>query len=251
MLISNVSNAEVYVKAFAGRVNNNHQLQSSQLGLDPGFPDPDYTESKHANKLTQLTGGLGLGYTWDKVLWPSVLPNLKIGLELGANKNEGNYKQNTFTNENFLSNALLDAETTVVKVDNDYKLDLWAVFNLAEMFYFKIGPSYLKQEITATTYESNFPRKVNNIRAKDDKGFWGISFGTGVRYNINKVVGLFSEYTAAFYQKEKLSSYSYSGANSLDPGADPTFLTYHYDRKIKFNQSQFITGIVVNTDNLM
>lgn len=232
--------AKVYIKGFVGKNNNNQVYQSTRFQTGPTLTD--YTEAKLANRLSDWMTGGSFGFVAGSLFSPKFRP----GFELSILKNEGKNKINIYNGDNASEQTYSDWESTILEVDNDYRVDATLLFEVKRIFYFKIGGSYLKQNIKSRTYESDDLTRINDIITNESEGFWGGVFGAGLKFNIFKGFGMFTEMNSTFYNKKRLSTVFFNAANSIS-FPDPDVSTTEYDRKLNFNQTQFITGIFISS----
>lgn len=126
------------------------------------------------------------------------------------------------------------------ELENKYKLGLHAIVSLANSFYFKLGPSWLKQDLNLTITDSD---SAASFKHSASQGVWGLTGGAGFIYKVSRNFGLYTEYNYTYFKEKSISGYAVGPASFPGSGGSDN----HFNRRLQTSQSEFNLGFVWST----
>lgn len=240
-LFSSPCSASLYLKGYVAGTENNFQYQNYRVVTDVTGPTVlGHTEDKIPSSSNLMTSGMFFGI--DSISDSNKLFANKfgMGIELGVERQFGNTKFTVNNGQN--ETPIADIDMTVFEISNNYQANISLVFTIAKSFYIKAGPTVISNEYTDEVFASNIPRKTTSLKHSEDIYHWGGTIASGVRFNVNKWFGLYSEYSSSFFQKKKLHLFNYQDADFGQNIND--LLLNQYNKKLGIGQGKFQLGFI-------
>lgn len=231
-LATSMASASVYVKFYGGNAITSNNI-SSDL--------PDNVNDGTINIRNTFTSnpfafGGGLGFDTD------VHPKIKIGIDLAFHKNTQDDEQHHVLH---VDTPLLDAGQYNIEVKNRFKFIGSLSMTINKAFFFKVGPSVLRQSVTQLAIPSdNVSVKPKNA---DSQNIVGITLGSGFIYKLSKNFGIFTEYNYSYYGDKDISNFTAPQAAFTGGLSNGDFLAR--DVKYKVTQSEFFLGFMYSFFN--
>lgn len=225
----NTASASYYFKGYIGNSLINTDYKQTINSMTPSLSDKqEFGELASDNAITP---GLTFGYNGkiDKAY--------KLGVELDIKKQFN--KQEFRMTENQSASLLTNVGLMEVNVENNYKINLSAVLTVFNSFYFKLGPSYIDQDVDLKITESTTNA---TFKKNESKSILGVNMGTGFIYRVNNNFGLFTEYNFSYYPDEDLGKFDLTNAQISNITASHS--EQFRKRKIGLSQNELFFGFI-------
>lgn len=226
--------AGFYYKGFVGNIDTN-MLSEFEYESAPA-PFNNFTGSQDLTSKKSITYGAGIGYD----IQNDTYSRLSYGIDLNIQQFGD---QEYITQHGPGASGFTSSYNIETKHKNSFKSSILAQMRINKAFYFKAGPSVLRQEIEQRIYETT-PTPISKVKAKTDREYiFGGTFGAGFIYKVSKTFGFYTEYNYSIYPSKSLSSVSIPEA-AFPNGLNGTGAFNQKNRELEINQGEFYFGLI-------